>query len=301
MTVLAGRLSSLIRLEHTLFALPYAYVGAIFAVDGGPSFADLFWITVAMAGARSLAMALNRLVDAEIDARNPRTARREIPAGLLSRMQVIAFCLVSLAIFALAVSQLAPITRWLAPIPVIAVRDLPVPEAVHAALPPVARRRRRPGAGRRLGGDHQRRRPEGVPARRRGVLLDRRVRRHLRDHGLRARPPRGPPLIPADYGIAAGLTICRVFHALAVVFMIGAGIALGVGVIYWLGVVICAVLLAYENAIVKPDDLSRVNAAFFNVNAILAGIYLAAVIGDVAVSVAGGTHRRAGRLLETVR
>jgi 4-hydroxybenzoate polyprenyltransferase len=83
--------------------------------------------------------------------------------------------------------------------------------------------------------------------------------------------------------MAAGLAIGRIFHGLAVVFMVLSGIALGVGILYWLGVAICAALLAYENAIVTPDDLSRVNAAFFNVNAILAGIYLAAVIGDVAV------------------
>jgi 4-hydroxybenzoate polyprenyltransferase len=282
-TVVARRLSSLVRLEHTLFALPYAYVGAVFAVDGRPSFADLFWITVAMAGARSLAMAVNRLVDAEIDARNPRTARREIPAGLLSRMQVIAFCLVSLAIFAVAISQLAPITRWLAPIPVVAFviypylkRFTPLCHLWLGAvdgLAPV-------GAWVAITDD--------VDAK--AFLLGGVVcfwiagfdviyatmdYEHDRREGLHS--------IPADYGMAAGLTIGRVFHGLAVLFMVLSGLALGVGVVYWIGVVICAVLLAYENAIVKPHDLSRVNAAFFNVNAILAGIYLAAVIGDVAV------------------
>jgi 4-hydroxybenzoate polyprenyltransferase len=282
-TVVARRLSSLVRLEHTLFALPYAYVGAVFAVEGRPSFADLFWITVAMAGARSLAMAVNRLVDAEIDARNPRTARREIPAGLLSRMQVIAFCLVSLAIFAVAISQLAPITRWLAPIPVVAFviypylkRFTPLCHLWLGAvdgLAPV-------GAWVAITDDVD---PKAFLLG--GVVcfwiagfdvvyatMD---YEHDRREGLHS--------IPADYGMAAGLTIGRVFHGLAVLFMVLSGLALGVGVVYWIGVVICAVLLAYENAIVKPHDLSRVNAAFFNVNAILAGIYLAAVIGDVAV------------------
>ena len=283
MTVVARRLSALIRLQHTLFALPYAYVGAVFAVAGRPSFADLFWITVAMAGARSLAMAVNRLVDAAIDARNPRTARREIPAGLLSRMQVIAFCLASAAIFALAVSQLAPITRWLAPIPVVAFviypylkRFTPLCHLWLGAvdgLAPV-------GAWVAITNDVD---PKAFLL---GgvvcfwiagfdVLYATMDYEHDRREGLHS--------IPADYGMAAGLTICRVFHGLAVVFMVLSGLALGVGVIYWIGVVICALLLAYENAIVKPDDLSRVNAAFFNVNAILAGIYLAAVIGDVAV------------------
>ena len=93
----AQRFVSLVRLEHTVFALPYAYVGAILAVDGWPGIYDMGWITVAMVGARSFAMAVNRLVDAAIDARNPRTAGRELPAGRLKRSQVIVFALASLA------------------------------------------------------------------------------------------------------------------------------------------------------------------------------------------------------------
>src|SRR5215467_6939931 len=112
------RFASLVKIEHTVFALPFAYVGAFLAIDAVPSAHDLVWITVAMVGARSLAMALNRLIDAEIDARNPRTAARELPAGRLSRLQVILFCLASLAVFLVAVWQLDPICRWLWPIPV---------------------------------------------------------------------------------------------------------------------------------------------------------------------------------------
>src|ERR1700704_4631097 len=93
----------LVKFEHTIFALPFAYVGAFLAVDGAPSAHDLLWITVAMVGARSLAMGLNRLIDAGLDARNPRTARRELPAGLLSKAQVVLFCSGSLALFLVAV------------------------------------------------------------------------------------------------------------------------------------------------------------------------------------------------------
>ena len=93
---LAQRFANLVRFEHTVFALPYAYVGAILAVDGWPGISALGWITVAMFGARSFAMAVNRLVDAAIDARNPRTAGRELPAGRLRRGQVVAFALASL-------------------------------------------------------------------------------------------------------------------------------------------------------------------------------------------------------------
>ena len=117
----------LIKVEHTIFALPFAYVGAFLAVDGVPSGHDLLWITVAMAGARSLAMALNRLIDAGIDAANPRTAGRELPSGALTLGAVVAFCLASLALFLLAVWQLNPVVRYLWPIPVAAFVILPLP------------------------------------------------------------------------------------------------------------------------------------------------------------------------------
>ena len=114
----AVRYARLVKVEHTVFALPFAYVGAFLAVDGVPSGYDLLWITVAMLGARSLAMGLNRLIDASIDGRNPRTATRELPSGQLTEPQVAIFCLVSLGVFLLAVWQLDPIVRWLWPIPV---------------------------------------------------------------------------------------------------------------------------------------------------------------------------------------
>src|SRR5436190_12010224 len=112
------RFARLVKFEHTVFALPFAYVGAFLAVDGVPSAHDLLWVTVAMVGARSLAMGLNRLIDAGLDARNPRTARRELPTGLLSPAQGVAFCAASLAVFLVAVYQLDPLVHWLWPIPV---------------------------------------------------------------------------------------------------------------------------------------------------------------------------------------
>ena len=107
------------KIEHTLFALPFAYVGAFLAVDGVPSAHDLVWITVAMVGARSLAMGLNRLIDAGIDARNPRTAGRELPRGLAGRGTSPCFCPARSRVFLVAVWQLDPIVRWLWPIPVV--------------------------------------------------------------------------------------------------------------------------------------------------------------------------------------
>ena len=116
---LPRRFASLVKFEHTVFALPFAYVGAFLAVDGYPGTANIVWLTLAMIGARTLAMALNRLIDAELDARNPRTASREIPAGILSRTQVWALCAAALALYLVAAFQLDPIVRWLWPIPVV--------------------------------------------------------------------------------------------------------------------------------------------------------------------------------------
>ena len=116
---LPRRFASLVKLEHTVFALPFAYVGAFLAVDGFPGLGPVIWLTLAMIGARTLAMALNRLVDSELDARNPRTAAREIPAGALSRAQVWALCAAALALYLVAAFQLEPIVRWLWPIPVV--------------------------------------------------------------------------------------------------------------------------------------------------------------------------------------
>src|SRR3954468_22220725 len=102
----------LVKFEHTIFALPFAYVGAFLAVGGIPSAHDLLWITVAMVGARSLAMALNRLIDAGIDAANPRTAGRELPSGALTKAAVLAFCALSLGVYLVAVWELDPLVRW---------------------------------------------------------------------------------------------------------------------------------------------------------------------------------------------
>jgi 4-hydroxybenzoate polyprenyltransferase len=116
--VLPRRFASLVKIEHTVFALPFAYIGALLSVNAVPSAHDLLWVTLAMVGARSLAMGLNRIVDAEIDARNPRTVSRELPAGLLSRAQVVVFCALAFALYLVACFQLDPIVRWLWPIPV---------------------------------------------------------------------------------------------------------------------------------------------------------------------------------------
>jgi 4-hydroxybenzoate polyprenyltransferase len=281
---LAQRFVSLVRLEHTVFALPYAYVGAILSVGGWPGIAVLAWITVAMVGARSFAMAVNRLVDAAIDARNPRTAARELPAGRLQRWQVIAFALASLLVFVAGVSQLAPITRWLAPLVVVPMVIYPYLKrftplchlwlGIVDGLAPVGGWVAVTGhfdlAAWLLGA--------AVACWIAGfdiiyATMDIEVDRAQGLHSL-----------PADYGVGRALQVSRALHALSVIALAGVGWSLALGPAYVVGVVAVAALLAYEQQLVSPTDLSRVNMAFLSVNGVIALIYLGTVSLDVALS-----------------
>ncbi|MFL5981327.1 MAG: UbiA-like polyprenyltransferase [Gaiellaceae bacterium] len=281
--VYARRVSSLVRLEHSLFALPYAYVGAIFAVDGPPSFADLFWITVAMAGARSLAMALNRLVDAEIDARNPRTASRELPAGRLSRVQVLAFSAVAFAIYLLASFQLDPIVRWLWPIPLVGFVVYPYLKrftwlshlwlgAVDGLAPVggwVAVTGELPWEAWALGA--------AVAVWIAGfdffyALFDREVDLQQGLHSVAAR-----------FGVEGAFRGARTLHVATVALLAAVGLGLHLGWAYWLGVIAVAVLLAYEHSLIRPDDLRRLDAAFFTVNGVISVVFLAFVVLEVTL------------------
>ena len=278
--VYARRFVSLVKLEHTVFALPYAYTGAILALGEVPSASQLLWITVAMVGARSLAMALNRLIDSRIDARNPRTARREIPAGLLSRSNVIAFAIASLFVFLVAVWQLAPITRWLWPIPVAGFVTYPYLKRFTWLCHPFL------GAVDGLA-------PVGGwvavtnhvdPT---SFLLGGAVALWIGGFDiiyatmdLDIDRAQGLHSIPRRFGIATALRITRVFHLLSVILLVWLGIALGLGPLYYLGVAVVAALLAYENSIVSADDLSRVDMAFLTMNGVIALVFLAGVLAD---------------------
>ena len=281
---LPRRLASLVRIEHTVFALPFAYVGAFLSVDAWPGLANMVWITVAMVGARTLAMSLNRLVDAEIDARNPRTANRELPTGTLTRSQVLCLCGLALGVFLLAVFQLDPVVRWLWPIPIVLFVVYPYLKRVtwlcHVwlgaclGLAPV-------GAWLAVTGTA----PWEAWALSGAVLMwvagfdlfyslfdvD-----HDRAEGLHSWAVRF-----GERGVFHG---ARLFHTGAVVLLTAAGIGLDVSLFYWLGVVVTTALLVYEHRLVRPGDLGRLDAAFFTMNGLISVVFFVFVALDVLVA-----------------
>ena len=280
---LPGRFARLVKIEHTVFALPFAYIGAFLALNDAPSTHDLVWITFAMIGARSFAMGLNRLIDAEIDARNPRTATRELPAELLSGVQVVVFCSAALALYLVAVFQLAHVVRWLWPIPVVGFVVYPYLKrwtwlchlwlgAVDGLAPMggwVAVTGRLPWEAWALGG--------AVAFWVAGFdlfysLFDRDVDLAQGLHSVATR-----------FGVRGAFAGARVFHALTVAFLAAVGAGLGAGSWYWLGVAAVAVLLAYEHALVRPGDLRRLDAAFFTVNGLISVMFFLFVLAETGL------------------
>ena len=270
----------LVKFEHTVFALPFAYVGALLAVGGIPSAHDLLWVTVAMVGARSLAMALNRLIDVGIDAANPRTAGRELPSGALTIAAVACFCAASLFVFLIAVWQLAPIVRWLWPIPVAAFVIYPYLKrftwlchfwlgAVDGLAPMgawLAIRVDLPWQAWALGG--------AVATWVAGfdlfyALLDLEVDREQGLHSWAVR-----------FGEDGVFAAARVMHVATIALLFVAGLGLAVGTWYWLGLILVAALLAYEHRLIGPGDLARLDAAFFTTNGVISVTFFVFVFFD---------------------
>jgi 4-hydroxybenzoate polyprenyltransferase len=273
-------LARLVKFEHTIFALPFAYVGALLAAGGVPSAHDLLWVTVAMVGARSLAMALNRLIDAGIDAANPRTAGRELPTGALTITAVVGFCFASLFVFLIAVWQLAHVVRWLWPIPVAAFVVYPYLKrftwlchawlgAVDGLAPVgawVAVKGNLPWQAWALGG--------AVATWVAGFdlfysLFDAEIDREQGLHSWAVRF--------GERGVFAG---ARTLHVATIACLFVAGLGLSVGFWYWLGVIAVAALLAYEHSLVGPGDLGRLDQAFFTMNGVISVAFFVFVFFD---------------------
>jgi len=272
-------LLEMIKWEHTVFALPFAYAGML-AASVPFSLSNLVWITVAMFGARTAGMTLNRIIDAGMDARNPRTADRAIPKGLISLREAWFFTVIAIALLVVATFFLAPVTRYLWPLVVLGFVVYPytkrftwvchlllgianglAPAAAWVAVTndvswtPVLIWA---AAALWVGGF------DILYA-----LLD-------RDFDLENRVNS----IPVRFGVGPALVVSRVWHALSVVFLILFGVAAGLGVVYYLGVVVVAWLLFYEQSLVKRDDLSKLDMAFFTMNGIISLVFFAFVVLD---------------------
>ena len=265
----------MIKFEHTLFALPFAFLGAILAANGWPEWWQILWITVAMVAARSAAMTFNRIVDRDIDAKNPRTANRELPTGKLSLGFAWVFLYVSIAVFLLASYSLNWLTFALSPLALICILGYSYAKRYTAfshlllglalSIAPTA-------AWIAVRGEIN----SEIP-----ILLSLFVLMWTagfdvlyacQDYSFDKKA--GLRSIPARFGIKNALWIARLFHAQAFVVLVLLYFVTGLGWIALAGVLAVGVLMIYQHTLVKADDLSRMNAAFFTTNAFVSVILL---------------------------
>jgi 4-hydroxybenzoate polyprenyltransferase len=263
----------MIKIEHTLFALPFAFLGAVLAARGVPTAWQITWITVAMVGARSTAMAFNRIADRDYDARNPRTKMRAIPAGVLSVGFVMLFTIASAAIFFLAAAMLNRLTLILAPIAL-------------ASIVLYSYTKRWTLLSHLILGWSLAIAPTGAWIAVRGAIdspiplllslvvmlwtagFD--VLYACQDFDFDQRE--GLYSIPARFGIARSLWISRSLHAGAFAALVALYFLTNLGMLAIVGVVATGALLIYQHTLVRADDLSRLNAAFFTTNAFVSVI-----------------------------
>jgi len=276
----------MIKWEHSIFALPFALTGAVLAANGWPSLRVLFWIVVCMVAARSAAMAFNRLADSEIDAANPRTAMRALPKGELSRGFVLSFTILASGVFVFAAAMLNRLTLELAPVALIVVLAYSYMKRItrwsHLVL------------GLALGIA-----PSAAWIAVRGSLDPRTLLltaivilwvggfdvlyacqdfEHDRKAGLNS--------VPQAFGLAGAFWIARAMHLGMAVLLFVLLHVFGLGIIALVGMVLVLVLLAYEHSIISPNDLRRMNAAFFTLNGVISVVFFVSVAADVL-------HRRA--------
>jgi 4-hydroxybenzoate polyprenyltransferase len=271
----------MIKWEHSIFALPFALTGAVLAADGWPSLRILSWIIVCMVAARSAAMAFNRLVDARIDAANPRTSMRAIPAGTLSSNFVGGFVVVSVVIFAVGAAKLNKLTLELAPLALAVVLAYSYMKRMtrwsHLVL------------GLALGIA-----PSAAWIAVRGSLDVRIIVltaavllwvggfdvlyacqdfEHDRKVGLNS--------VPQAFGIVPAFWTARAMHVGMLLLLIWLIVLFGLGKIAMFGVVLVALLLLYEHLIISPTDMRRMNAAFFTLNGVISVVFFGFVAADV--------------------
>lgn len=273
--------SEMIKIEHTVFALPFAMSGLVLASKTLPSLSTVLWTILAFGGARAAAMTLNRLIDANIDALNPRTSDRAVAAGRISRWQAAIFAAGSFALMLFAAGQLPPICLWLSPIAIFWLSFYSYTKRFtwlcHLVLGIAL-------GGAALGGwvaaSGQ---ISGIAPWLLSVAVatwvagfdiiyacqdvdfDRRQQLHS---------------MPSRFGVATALMLSSLLHVLTISALAALGVAMQVGIAYWAGITMVASMLVWEHSLVKPTDLSRVNAAFFNVNGFVSILAFFAILLD---------------------
>lgn len=260
---------SLVRFSHSVFALPFALQGAWLAARGRPAWATLAWIVACAVAARTSAMGFNRLVDADVDAENPRTRKRELPSGVLAKRAVVLLVALSAAAFVLAAFQLNALCGWLS-LPVLVVLFAysafkRFSWTAHLVLG-LALGLAPPAAWLAVRGEITR---DAAPV----LVLAFAVLTWVAGFDLiyacqdaefdrRA----GLHSIPARFGIARALRVSALLHVATVGALAAVGWLAGLGFVWWGAVLVAALLLVWEHRLVAPDDLSRVDAAFFTIN-----------------------------------
>lgn len=277
----------MIKWEHSVFALPFALCGAMLAAGGFPTGHQLLWIVVAMVAARSAAMAFNRLADTAIDAANPRTRTRALPAGHLSPAFVATFVIVSSAVFVFSAAELNRLALWLSPVALAVLLLYSYTKRFtrwsHLVL------------GFALGIA-----PAAAWIAVRGsldwriLLLTAAVTFWVggfdvlyacQDYDFDRQA--GLHSLPRHLGIPTALWIARIFHLVMVGLLIALLSVFGLGKVAAIGIGLVVVLLLYEHSLVKPNDLSRLNAAFFTMNGIISVLFFLFVAGDLLLRKSG--------------
>ena len=271
----------MIKWEHSIFALPFALTAVLLAANGLPKWRTVAWILVAMVSARTAAMAFNRWADAELDAANPRTRTRAIPAGLLTRKFVLSFTLLAVAVFVVACAELNRLTLYLSPFVLVVLLG-------YSYLKRITRWSHL-GLGLALGLA-----PSAAWIAVRGSL-DARILvltaavtlwaggfdvlyacqdfDHDRAAGLHS--------LPQAVGIPAAFWTARVMHLAMLGLLVWFGVLFHFLALGWMGIGAVGLLLAYEHSLVSPRDLRRLNAAFFTMNGVIAMVFLGFVAGDL--------------------
>jgi len=256
----------MIKFPHSVFALPFAFTGAIMAAEGTPPLEKMFWITLAMVGARSGAMGLNRIIDREIDRANPRTRNRELPMGIIMISEAVLFTAISFAVLILSAYMLNPLCLKLSPIAIAVLFLYSYTKrftwATHFVLG-LSLSAAPLGAWIAVRGTFN---AEILPMTVAVIFWLAGFDTLYALQDIEFDKSYGLSSIPKRFGIKKALFFARTFHLISFLLLLLSGLLFKLGIVYWLGMMIVAGLLIYEHSLVKEDDLSKLDIAFFNMN-----------------------------------